>query len=133
VSRTWLPPIEAGVTTRTGVREALGEPSARFEGGRIEIYRFIIAEGPDELSDIDFERRIGPLLAEQFSDSTLQAHWRARRNAALDAAGALRIVTADLERAQPRQIVASPVDGSVVIVYGMDDVVARHAVVLARP
>lgn len=122
----WLPLLIDSKTSRGQIVEKLGEPSKIYENGRIAVYRAIVHEWKNGMSDKEY----ATWSAAKYSSAGMIEKWRFEH---LDAEGALLVVTPEHEVKYQKEIIASVLEFHLILVYGNEGVVLRHGLVRRQP
>lgn len=125
----WLPPIETDRITREQVVEKLGQPSSIFENGRIYIYRLIINEWKEGLSDSMYS---GYNNAYNLQSSILEIV-AARRLEQIEKDGVLLVLTDENMEKHEKEIISSMGEFHLVLVFNTDGVLTRDSLIRIRP
>lgn len=125
----WLPLIEDNKTTRVQILERLGPPSRSFEGGRISIYRLMINEWNNGLSEKQFEE----YCSSKYLNNKILKTIADIRFKNMDKNGSLLVVTEENKNKFEKEIIASIIEFHLILVFDNTNVLKKHALLRIQP
>ena len=128
VRSRWLPFPETGVLSREKVKEMLGQPSSSFENGRIYIYRLIINEWENGLSDDAYFRYNLNRPPEEILESNAQERFEK-----INSDGTLLVVRKDNIEQYEKEIISSIGEFNLVLVFSAEGALSRDSLISIRP
>jgi hypothetical protein len=122
----WLPVIREGLTTRAQILQALGQPSRKYEDGRILAYVLMLDDLDRELTNLEYYLRV-------HVSPTYSAYRFYQWQESVSQHGRLVVVTEEFKRQREKQMRAAAAEYDLVLVFGQGDVLVRHALIRKPP